>query len=420
LIYANTVSLLLIVSWYFICEGVNLILDILDSNFLSEIIKGNLLPLVVITSAIGIAVSFFASLFLVVFLLKKMSQLITTRFLSIEGRRTYSKVIASYQNFLILNIVLVLVDLTLLLIAKPNWLNYIEFVLGVLVAITTGWLTSRLFEKFYDTYLQENALSRKINSELLIVINLIADAVIFIIIFFIFAQTHHINVLALTASLGLGGLAIAFAAQQTLQQLLGGIILYIDRPFVIDDYIGLPDGTFGRVESVGLRSTKIRNSGKGTVTIVPNSSLANMSIENFTGAKKVVSLVYLTFYKELLEDERALIRQVILESTREIFGIDSRNTDVIFKDIPRDARINFMINSRNTDVILKEISQEERVNVTQAQINFFILGSGEMSMEMRRQFLDIAKQSITLRLKDYGITFELEERQVDVDAPITI
>lgn len=392
----------------------------LDINFFSETIGDNLLPLVIITSAIGVAVVFSTTLFLLVFLLKKMTESITTRFLSVEGRRLYSKVISNYQKFLVLNIILILVDLTLLIIPKPNWLNNIEFVLSVLVAITTGWLSSRLFKRFYDTYLQENALSRKINSELLIVINLIADAVIFIIIFFIFAQTHHINVLALTASLGLGGLAIAFAAQQTLQQLLGGIILYIDRPFVIDDYIGLPDGTFGRVESVGLRSTKIRNSGKGTLTIVPNSSLANMSIENFTGAKKLVSLVYLTFYKQLLEDESALIRQVILESTREIFGIDSRNTDVIFKEIPRDAKINVLIDSRNSDVILKDITPEARVNVTQAQINFFILGSGEMSMEMRRQLIDIAKQSISLQLKGYGIAFDLEERAVDVDAPITI
>ncbi|MBW4630552.1 MAG: mechanosensitive ion channel family protein [Iphinoe sp. HA4291-MV1] len=327
-----------------------------------------------------------------------MTEFMTTRFLSSEGRRMYNKVVSSYQNLLVLTVVLVLIDLTLLLIPKPNWLNYLEFPLALLVAITAGWLTSRLFEKFYEAYLQENALNRKINGELLVVGNIIADTAIFLVIFFIFAQTHQINVLGLTASLGLGGLAIAFAAQQTLQQLLGGIVLYIDRPFVIDDYIGLPDGTFGRVESIGLRSTKIRNSGKGTLTIVPNSSLTNMSIENFTGAKKVVSLVYLTFYREVLEDERALIRQVILESTREIFGIDSRNTDATFKDI----------------------IQEGKANMTQAQINFFILGSGEMSMEMRRQLLDMAKQSIAVRLKEYGIAFDLEERPIDVDAPITI
>ncbi|XHR84407.1 MAG: hypothetical protein ACFKPT_08965 [Gloeotrichia echinulata GP01] len=81
-----------------------------------------------------------------------MTESITTRFLSVEGRRLYSKVISNYQKFLVLNIILILVDLTLLIIPKPNWLNNIEFVLSVLVAITTGWLSSRLFKRFYDTY----------------------------------------------------------------------------------------------------------------------------------------------------------------------------------------------------------------------------------------------------------------------------
>ncbi|MBO3461938.1 mechanosensitive ion channel family protein [Aetokthonos hydrillicola Thurmond2011] len=327
-----------------------------------------------------------------------MNEFLRTRILSVQGRAIYDKVVPEYQNLLTRTFFLVLVDLILLLIPKPTWLNYLELGLSLIVAITVGWLSSRLFQKAYQVYLQESVLNRKINGELLVVGNIIADAVIFLVIFFIFAQTHRINVLGLTASLGIGGIAIAFAAQQTLSQILGGVVLYIDRPFVIDDYIGLPDGTFGRVESIGLRSTKIRNSGKGTVTIVPNNSLTNLSIENFTGAKKIVSLVYLTLYREVLEDEKALIRQVILESTKEIFGIDTRNTDVTFKDIVQDGK----------------------GRITQAQINFFILGSGEMSMDMRRQLVLMAKENITLRLKEYGIAFDLEERPVDVDAPITI
>ncbi len=174
--------------------------------------------------------------------------------------------------------------------------------------------------------------------------------------------------------------------------------MYIDRPFVVDDYIGLPDGTFGRVESIGLRSTKIRNSGKGTLTIVPNDSLISLSIENFTGGKKIVSLIYLNFNQELAEQEKALIRQVIIESTKDLFGIDTRNTLVDFKEIVRDGRKQF----------------------TQAQINFFILGSGEIGMDMRRQMLDLAKQNISFQLKEYGISFNIEEKPINVDAPITI
>jgi MscS family membrane protein len=371
----------------------------LDITLDSQIIQdNNLLPLVIIVCGIGVATSFLGLLFLCSFLFKKMMEFLATRFLNLEGRKIYEKVFAESQGWLTASIILGLVDLSLLLIPKPSWLSYIEIALSLLVAVTVGWFTSRLLKKFYQAYLQETAINRKINGELLVLGNIITEFAIFLVIFFIFAQTHQINVLGLTASLGLGGIAIAFAANQTLQQVLGGIVLYIDRPFVIDDYIGLPDGTFGRVESIGLRTTKIRNSGKGTVTIVPNNSLTGMSIENFTGARKVVSLVYLTFYREVLEDERALIQQVILESTREIFGLDARNTDVTFKDIVQDGK----------------------ANITQAQINFFILGSGEMSMDIRRQLLAMAKQSVALRLKEYGIAFDLEERQVDVDAPITI
>ncbi len=239
---------------------------------------------------------------------------------------------------------------------------------------------------------------QKISSEFLILFKWVANLIIILLAILIYAQTHQINVLGLLTSLGIGGLAVAFAAQKTLEQILGGIVIYLDRPFVIDDYIGLPDGTFGRVESIGLRSTRIRTSGKGTVMIVPNSSLTQVNIENFTGAKKVMSILYLTFYREVSNEERALIRRVIIESTNDIFGIDSRNTEVTFKNI-----------KNGTDS-----------NKTQAQIAFFILGSGDVSMELRRQFLDLATQSITQSLKEYGIAFDIEEPTIYVDSPITI
>ncbi|MBD2385766.1 mechanosensitive ion channel [Cylindrospermum sp. FACHB-282] len=327
-----------------------------------------------------------------------MNELLTHRFLSSQGRKIYGQVFSPYEKKLGIVTSLIFLDLTLLIIPKPDWLKYLEVALGLSLTVAVGWLGSRLFDKFFDAYLRESAIKGKINGELLVVVNFLADTVICVTIILIFAQIHQINVLGLIASLGIGGLAIAFAAQETLQQLLGGIVIYIDKPFVVDDYIGLPDGTFGKVESIGLRSTKIRNSGKGTLTIIPNSSLTQTSIENFTVARKVVSLIYLNFYQNIPEQEKALIRQVILESTKDLFGIDSRNTVVNFKDV----------------------FQNENSNVTQAQINFFILGYGEMGMDMRHQLLDMAKQNITLQLKEYGISFDIEEKPVNIDAPITI
>ena len=67
----------------------------------------------------------------------------------------------------------------------------------------------------------------------------------------------HVNITALVASLGIGGLAIALAAQDTLANLLGSFVIYLDKPFKTGDLIEAAD-IKGRVEHVGFRTTKIR------------------------------------------------------------------------------------------------------------------------------------------------------------------
>jgi MscS family membrane protein len=311
----------------------------------------------------------------------------------------YQKVVKPYEGLLVAVIGLATLDTTIHLIPGFPQSNLIELPISLSLAIAASWLASRLFKQIFDIYLLDAAINsgRKVNSEILLLVKLVANLSIIIFTIVIFSETHKINIFGLVASLGIGGLAVAFAAQKTLEQILGGIVIYLDRPFVVDDYIGLPDGIFGRVESIGLRSTKIRTSGKGTLIIVPNSSLTQVNIENFTGAKKVMALVYLNFHRTIEKEEQALIRQVILNSTSDIFGIDSRNTDVNFREL----------NSANE---LK----------TQAQIAFFILGSSDVSMGLRRQLFDIATENITEKLKYYDIAFDIEDPTIYVDSPITI
>jgi MscS family membrane protein len=349
---------------------------------------------------IGLALTVVFSLIIVIFYLQKLIKLLINNFISPQLINIYEKIIKPEVNWLALLWFLGIADIGILITAKSPWLKVGEIFLSLGIIALTVWLSFQWLKRLFDTFLLDVALQkkRKLNSEFFIIAKYSANVIVGVIVIFIFAQVHNINLFGLLASLGIGGLAIAFAAQKTLEQLLGGIVLYIDRPFVQDDYIGLADGTFGRVESIGLRSTKIRTSGKGTLMIIPNSSLTQINIENFTGAKKVISLVYLNFYRNLPPEERALIKQIILDSTNDIFGIDSRSSDVIFKDIVQD--------SKN--------------NITQAQVNFFLLGSGEVSMELRRQLLDMATHNISQTLKEYGISFDLENKTINVESPITI
>ncbi|GAB4380913.1 MAG: hypothetical protein Kow00121_38190 [Elainellaceae cyanobacterium] len=311
----------------------------------------------------------------------------------------YQKIIQPNQNLLIAVMALVGVEAFLQLLPSQSGLRAFEILISLILAVSLVWLISQLFKRIFDFYILDAAIrsGRKIDNAILILIKLAVNLTVAIVTVIVFAQTHQINILGIVASLGIGGLAVAFAAQKVLEQVLGGIVIYLDRPFVLDDYIGLPDGTFGRVESIGLRSTKIRTSGRGTVMIVPNSALIQANIENFTGAKKVMSLLHILFHEVIDPEQLALIRQIIKESTKDIFGIDTRNTEISFTTV--------------TD------SDGFR---TQAQITFFILGSGDVSMELRRQLLGLATDNVTLRLEEYGVAFDVTEPTVYIDAPITI
>ncbi|AUC60351.1 small conductance mechanosenstive channel [Cyanobacterium sp. HL-69] len=349
---------------------------------------------------IGVIVTVIVAIFAITIYLQKLGNFISSKFISSDGHSFYADVIKPDLNLVILLWFLGLLDIYILVNEDPKIIEVSEIFLSLAISFLTIGLITRWFRILFDKYLLTAALKsdKKINSEFLIVGKFVANAVIILLIIFIFSQVHSINLFGLLASLGIGGLAIAFAAQKTLEQVLGGIVIYLDRPFSIDDYIGLPDGVFGKVESIGLRSTKIRLSGKGTLMIIPNSSLTQANIENYTGAKKIISLVYFTFNTSLDEDERALIRQIIIESTKDVFGIDPRNTGVKFE----------------------EVNQSKNKFLTQAQVSFFLLGSERVSMDLRSQLLDIAKENITIQLKNYGIDFTIEDETINVDSPITI
>lgn len=90
---------------------------------------------------------------------------------------------------------------------------------------------------------------------------------------------------SLVAGLGIGGLAFALAAQKTIEHLFGGVVLGLDQPFRPGDLVKVDD-LLGIVDSVGLRSTRIRTLARTMVTI-PNGRLADMRIETFATRDRI-------------------------------------------------------------------------------------------------------------------------------------
>jgi MscS family membrane protein len=97
------------------------------------------------------------------------------------------------------------------------------------------------------------------------------------------AGNLDIDVSSLLAGLGLGGLAFALAAQDTVKNLFGSLTILVDRPFAVGDWV-LIDNVEGTVEEVGIRSTRVRTFYNSQIT-VPNANLISANVDNF-GARQ--------------------------------------------------------------------------------------------------------------------------------------
>ncbi|HLV68650.1 MAG TPA: mechanosensitive ion channel family protein [Polyangiaceae bacterium] len=111
-------------------------------------------------------------------------------------------------------------------------------------------------------------------------------------------------VASLVAGLGIGGLALALAAQKTVENLFGAFSLGVDQPFAVGDFVLIEDFV-GTVEKIGLRSTRIRTLDRTLITL-PNGRLAEMRLESFTARDRMrlactVRLAYGTTTSQLKE-----------------------------------------------------------------------------------------------------------------------
>jgi MscS family membrane protein len=111
---------------------------------------------------------------------------------------------------------------------------------------------------------------------------------------------------SIIAGLGIGGLALALAAQDTIKNIFGSLVLFADKPFEMGDRI-VVDGHDGPVEEVGLRSTKIRTL-EGHLVTVPNGQLANRTIQNIGQRPHIRRIANLTITYDTLPEkiERAI------------------------------------------------------------------------------------------------------------------
>ncbi|MEL7038479.1 MAG: mechanosensitive ion channel domain-containing protein [Cyanobacteria bacterium J06592_8] len=315
--------------------------------------------------------------------------------------KVYQNLTGNLENPLRVTVTLLLFYVALDFLKEYQGLyRYLKLGVDLVLTFSIGFFLSGLFRNFLRIYGVN--LIRKIGleiDEILSIIETVFNIIIGILVALAFAQSQNINLVGVVAGLGIGGLSVAFAAQKTLEQLVGTLVVYLDRPYTVGEYIRIKLSSqgvlLGRVESIGVRSTKLRTLAKSTLVIVPNSVMANADIENVTRGKKIMVLLYVDFSRPLDRKEQAVLSRTVHQGTDSIFGIDPNSTSI--------------------KLLARENSQGVR-----AQISFCVLGSQDNSQEFRRQLMIVANESISKQLENYGLKFRIKEPTVYVESSITI
>ena len=155
-----------------------------------------------------------------------------------------------------------------------------SFQIAIVLAIT--WILLRFIDFLGLVIVYKASLTQSKSDDQLVpfIRDSIKVVVVILSVFFILGAIFKLNVASLIAGLGIGGLAIALAAKESIENLIGSFAIFLDRPFVVGDVIrvGSLEGT---VETIGFRSTRLRTAEKSFVT-VPNKKLVDSELDNLS------------------------------------------------------------------------------------------------------------------------------------------
>jgi len=202
------------------------------------------------------------------------------------------------------------------------------------------------------------------------------------------AQNMGYSVSGLIASLGIGGIAVAMAAKDTISNIFGSVMILVDRPFMVGDWIKTSEFE-GVVEQVGFRSTRIRTFAR-TLVNVPNSTLANMVIDNIDqrSERRIKMRIGLTYDTTPAQMKAALAGIEQLLSVHP--GVDQKYKLVKFDEFEDSSLSIFLYYFSSSKVWEEYLQVRQEVNLQIMEL----LESLELEFAFPTQTLHIEKGAI--------------------------
>lgn len=228
----------------------------------------------------------------------------------------------------------------------------IKFLFEIIVLFIIGSAIFKLIDIF-DTKLRNKILEDKKNSPLARFVPIISRVLKGIVVFFIlatFLQSHGYSMSSLIAGFGITGLAVGFAAKETIANIFGTFAILSDHSYQIGDYVSINDME-GIVEDINMRSTKIRGLDN-SIIILPNNMVAATIIKNVSLAHK--RRIFETFGVTYDTTDEKLKRAIeIIEDTARKDN-DIHKDFVVYVETLADSSINIRIHAyAKTNVFAK-------------------------------------------------------------------
>lgn len=200
------------------------------------------------------------------------------------------------------------------LVYPDNFVKVVDNAYGILIVLNITWIFARLSSGLLQVYWGKRSNGNA--SKMMPIIKRAILVVVWIIGIVMALSNVGVNISALLGTLGIGGIAFALAAQDTVKNIFGAFTILTDKPFSIGDTIRL-DSFEGTVVDVGVRSTKIMDYDKRIITF-PNYKVTDASIINISSEpmRRVVLNIGLTYdttaekMKEALDILRAIPQRV--------------------------------------------------------------------------------------------------------------
>jgi len=196
-------------------------------------------------------------------------------------------------------------------VTEGQWATYLDgafFIMMVFLVTLLLINTIRVLVEWYLISIAQRTAS-PVDQEVVPLVKRVGNLLLYSIAVMICLDHFHLDIKALVVSLGVGSFAIAFAAQETLANMIAGFVIMVDRPFRIGDRIRIPStGQFGDVTKVGLRTTQILDM-EHNVVIIPNSQMIKSEIINYSypdSAMRVLIEINIAYGSDVEKAKRIL------------------------------------------------------------------------------------------------------------------